>query len=372
MRTRTAARVGPIVLLLAAAACGGERPARAEAATAEPEKPPVAAGALPERLGERPATPCGWIPVPEVEAIVGPLSGPTRVENGGCFYPLPLDSLTLARRAKTRQVEAAMARAGMKSDLPAMPEDSAGVTIHVSVGVGAEERAGELTFRTLGSWVGNDKILAADPPPEGWDYGRKFVGKPNFYGRAGTVSVWVESGTFGVPMEQLRQLAARVRDRIPDLPFAAASGGTATPGVPDPCSVLTREDAEAVIGKLVVRPYRARYHGAVADPAGKSCAYYTGRHRALLVTPHFSDGRSELASIRARSGMAAAGVADPEAEAADTLEGPWEEVAIGADGQLAMRVGDRLLELNHLTSSTDAAGVIRLARVALPRLAKAP
>jgi hypothetical protein len=78
-----------------------------------------------------------------------------------------------------------------------------------------------------------------------------------------------------------------------------------------------------------------------------------------------------MRSIRARGGLGQVGVVDRVAEGADTLEGPWDEVAIGAYGQLAMLTGDRMLEMAYLTSSTDIAGVIRLAGTALPRLASA-
>jgi hypothetical protein len=126
-----------------------------------------------------------------------------------------------------------------------------------------------------------------------------------------------------------------------------------------------------VLGALVVTPYRVREGGALADPGGQSCAYYTGKHRALVLTPHFSDGAGEMRFIRARGGLGAVGVVDRAAEAADTLEGPWDEVAIGVYGQLAVLTGDRMLEIAYLTSSTDMTGAIRLAGEALPRLASA-
>ena len=75
--------------------------------------------------------------------------------------------------------------------------------------------------------------------------------------------------------------------------------------------------------------------------------------------------------IRGRGGLGLLGVVDRAAEGADTLEGPWDEVAIGVYGQLAMLTGDRMLEMAYLTSSTDIAGAIRLAGTALPRLASA-
>jgi hypothetical protein len=93
-----------------------------------------------------------------------------------------------------------------------------------------------------------------------------------------------------------------------------------------------------------------------------------------VLTPHFTDGAGELRTFRASSGLGVTstiGVVDRDAEGADTLEGPWDEVAFGAGGQLAARKGDRMLEIAYLTSSTDLAGATRIAGYALPRLAAA-
>ena len=352
--------------LAALAACGGEEPdADVRIPPAEMMPKP---GALPEKTATWPASPCDWIAASEVEAVVGKLSGPPRKHEGGCFYPLPLDSITLARHAKTREVEEALARAGMKSDWPPMPDDTGGVLIHVRVGVGADERPSELGFATVGSWVGNDSLVTARPPGEGWDYRTSIIGKPNFFGRAGTVMVTVEGGTYGMDEDVLAVLAGRVRDRIPDLPFVDPAAATEAPSGPDPCSVLSRDEAEAVLGPLVVAPYHVREGGALADPVGRSCAYYSGKHRALVLTPHFTGGAGEMRFIRARGGMGQVGVVDRVAEGADTLEGPWDEVAIGVYGQLAMLTGDRMLEMAYLTSSTDYDGAVRLARIAMGRL----
>ena len=360
--------------LVLLAACGSEKAdGGAGIAMAEPRGgPPLeqsAAGARAERTATIPESACDWFPAEEVEALVGKLSGAPREEQGGCFYPLPVDSITIARRTKADQVRAALERAGMKSDWPAEPPDTGGVLIHVSVGKGAEERASELGFATAGSWVGNDSLLASDGPGDGWDYRRRLPGKPNFWGRAGTVIVVVEGGTHGMEDSVLARLAGRVRDRIPDLPFVDPSEAQAVRPGRDPCAVLSRAEAEAVLGKLVVAPYRTREGGALPDLGGESCAYYTAGHRALMITPHYADGADEMRFIRGRGGLGAIGVVDALAEAADTLEGPWDEVAIGVEGQLAVLKGGRMVEIAYLTSSTDLAGAIRLAGPALRGLA---
>ena len=84
-----------------------------------------------------------------------------------------------------------------------------------------------------------------------------------------------------------------------------------------------------------------------------------------MVTPHYANGADEMRFIRGRGGLGAIGVVDGLAEAADTLEGPWDEVAIGVEGQLAVLKGQGMVEIAYLTSSTDLAGAIRLAGPAL-------
>lgn len=353
--------------------CGDEKAAPADGATIVNSRGASAGaerGGLPEKSATMPASPCDWIPASEVEAVVGKLNGAPRAERGGCFYPLPVDSITIARRAKADEVRAALERRGMKSDWPAEPEDTGGVFIQVTVGSDAEERPAELAFGTMGSWIGEDSFMAAEQAGDGWDYRRALPGKPNFMGRAGTVIVVVEGGTHGMEDAVLAALATRVRDRIPDLPFVDPRASSRVRPGRDPCSVLSRGDAEAVLGKLVVAPYRVREGGALAHPGGGSCAYYTGRHRALVLTPHFVGGEDEMRFVRGRGGLGAVGLVDREAEGADTLEGPWDAAAIGIEGELAMIKGERMLKLAYLTSSTDLAGAIRLAGPALKGLAE--
>lgn len=368
--TRRMRRRAVAAVMVLAAACGGEK-ADSGAGIVNVDQRGSSSPArsrsdgLPERTATLPGSACDWFPAKEVEALVGRLSGPPREQDGGCFYPLPVDSLTLARRAKADQVRAQLERAGMKSDWPEEPPDTGGVLIYVSVGQGAEERPMELGFATMGSWIGEDSLLAADAAGDGWQYRRSLPGKPNFWGRAGTLIVSVQGGTHGMQDSVLALLATRVRDRIPDLPFVDPSEASVPLSGPDPCSLLSREDAEAVLGKLVLAPYRVREHTAMVDRNGESCAYYTGRHRALVVTPHLTDGQDEMRFVRGRGGLGAVGVVDKEAEAADTLEGAWDEVAIAVTGELAALKGNRMVEIGYMTSATDLAGAMRLAGMAL-------
>jgi hypothetical protein len=74
------------------AACGGADPkdshVASDAVGAQPAESRQTAAARPERTATQPASPCEWLPAGEVEAVVGALNGPPRMQRGGCFHPL--------------------------------------------------------------------------------------------------------------------------------------------------------------------------------------------------------------------------------------------------------------------------------------------
>jgi hypothetical protein len=80
-------------------------------------------------------------------------------------------------------------------------------------------------------------------------------------------------------------------------------------------------------------------------------------------------GKMMFGMARGVGGIAGGVMPDDTAAAADTVEGPWEEAAAnGMTGQLYFLKGDRMLEIGYLTSSTDRAGAVRLARTAVEKL----
>jgi hypothetical protein len=324
-------------------------------------------------VGTRPPDECSWIPAAEAEALIGPFAEPPRLSEGGCLYTLQVPAELVERRAK----QAALAKR-LGSTLP-MREQRYALLLQVGLDVKTGERAVRLAVDKMASWMKDertDSAQKAQPHPapadaedagsSGWD-ARRFNG-----GRLGTIDVTLiaQSYEVRVPKDKLNELTARVRDRIPDLPFAARSDPYEEPS-PDPCTVLSREEAESVLGKLVVAPYRSVDDGPQAAPNGRTCSYYTARHHALIVKPYWSDGKSELAMTRGIGGLMSVVVNDSEAQTADTIEGSWDETAVSADGRLLLRKGDRAVEIEYETSSTDKAGALRLGKIMIERLAAA-
>ena len=326
---------------------------------------------------------CQLIPVADVEAILGKLTGPPKGSKTTCEYPLPMDEET----AKSRAGYQKMARDINPKSAAANDTTMKSVAVIVSIDLRGDmtgERAGKIAGNMLAnmfaSEVGKNAALAdtskreEEPKrPEGWDRASSIHGKSDFRGRIGHLVVSVDENSDlinAVPSEKKAELAGRVRDRITDLPFDFPFAGPTTgpPPEPDPCSLVTREEAEAVLGKLLAPPYRAHDGGPYAKPHGLSCAYYTAGHHVFVVTPSWARGKQHFEIIRRVGTLVTSVAADPDREKADTLDGPWDDVVLGLDGTLAFLKGDQLLEVEYLTSSTDAAGAVRLARVALKRL----
>ena len=383
-----AMHIAPIVLLATVVACAksdgaqSQPEATAEAsnvantgasrgvgASSSASATPSASAANRVPLATPPGDACGWISADEARSILGALAESPRPAKGGCLYTLPMSAEMQARRAKIAALDKAMG-----STLPSHDEPYAFV-LQVRVNESTGERAQRLASEKMASWL-SDSGRGTIPRPPRTDQARTASSEWDAVrmdgGRLGTISVTAipENPEMALPRDKVRALTARVRDLVPDLPFPFPAEGE-LPDAPDPCALLTRAEAESVLGKLVVPPYRSANDGPLAHPMGKSCAYFTAKHHVLLVMPHWSGGEFELKLARGAGNILNIAVNDTEATSADTIEGTWDETAVGPDGRLLLRKGDRAVEIAYETSSTDKIGALKLGKIAIERIARA-
>ena len=342
------------------------------------------AAATPVRTATKPPNACGWIPAAEVEAVIGPLAGPPKAVENGCLYPIPIDSITARRRMaakKLEQVGREMEKHfGAPADTVRIDPPETAVIVDISIADRAQERALTAGFDMVASWAGGR--TAREPgrppnqPPEGWD---RFLPKISVLHRelalgAGFLAVRVVLQTPVVSEQQALAIADRIRTSIPDLPYTSEvpPGMLRVDGLGadhDPCGLLTVAEAEKVVGKLVVAPYRAQEGSNLVHEQGSSCAYFTAGHRALVITPTWEYGGMEVEAIHGVGGLIGQIAPALLESPADTLDEEWEEVGADATtGELYFLQGERLLKVGYLTSSTDANGAVRLARLAMRRL----
>ena len=349
-----------IAAAAALAACDADTGSDAEAvrATETGRGAPIAAhqgvAVRPEAIREDVAPPrCDLIPREEIERLAGPLDGEPTPEDRGCWYYVLVDTTTPEWKQLREGAQRARA-SGMDERAVALYHPTrAGIYAEVDVrgeGMASEERPAKV--------------------PEGWDEVGASRSGAVFNGRAGHVRVSVKVQRLRLPADTVVALAGRVRDRVPEGPMVhpAADRSGRTPPGKDPCSVLPRGEAEAVLGTLVADPFRTRERTPLADPSGRSCAYLTAGHRVLVLTPVWNYGGIELSAARMVGGMVNQ-VADLPGIEGDTLEGSWDEAVVDLAGELLLRKGGRVLGVRYLMSSTNAAGAIRLAESALGRMA---
>jgi len=333
-------------------------------------------------VATRPANDCEWIQRADVEAIVGPLAEAPRPGDGGCIYSLPIPQQVQDERDKLDKVRAALLKLP-GADTSARNKgkkqyDTYGFLLEVDLqDIGMTESVGNAASAILAGWVQEESDTELTTTGAGnRDSVRKALGgwdapgKP-YGGRVGHIRVSVSpiASDFALERDKLDTLAIRVRDRIPDHPFPLT--GSSPTDSHDPCALLERKEAEAILGPLLVPPYRTGNDGPFAFANGPSCGYYSAGHRVLILTPHWTGGKMDVNASRGVGGLIAAVTHNDAAAAADTLEGPWDQATLTPDGRLELVKGDRALEVEYQVSSTDEIGALKLARVAMRRLAAA-
>lgn len=319
---------------------------------------PQGDGAIPADAGAEMKTlptdtdPCGWISADEAAKLLGPLAGapwrashsdgPEADRNGrACVYPLGGDD---------------------KIAVELVTEDP--TSYEGGVALVAGRLSSDAGKKAAGDVIG---ALAADSlASAGWDY----VGwlPSQFLGRLGHMVIQV--GIYGqrVPADSVARLASIVRDRIPDVPMATPRGYSDHGEGPDPCKLITREEAETLLGKLAIPPYRSNSKkSASVDPGGEGCSYYLGRHRIFTIDATWEQGKMTF-GMSTGMGQNIAAILGVNGSGADTLDGGWDQAGGGPAGSLYFLKGDQMLEITYLTAAVDVNAAVRLARLAVSRL----
>lgn len=309
---------------------------------------------------EPPADPCAILSRTDVEQVLGPLAEPGQ----------------RARSAERPDVDPD----GNACVYTLAGQSPAGGSVNVAVqlvfGGASLPESGfgmvkELIAKEMGDLTDGSTHRAKPAVPNAvsageWDYEG---GVPGLWvGRIGHVAVQIGARGTLLPIAKIEKLAAIARDRIPDLPIAAplVDPNEVATGK-DPCDLVSAADAEAMLGKLTVRPYRSQESTPFVDGSGSSCTYYRGRHRVLILTPTWTDARTQF-RMAAGLGQGITSMLGVGEQSADTLDGPWDQATGSVDGRLYFLKGDRMLEMDYKSSGVDAATAVRVATAAVRKL----
>ena len=288
------------------------------------------------------ADPCGWVTREEVSAILRrPLRGvPVRVASAESVSPSATGSGCLYEIEPEAGQEPGMVTIELKTE-----------AMEMQAGLGAASM-GEFAS-AKGSWTTKWDWVSALPAGL-------------FAARQGHIGMLIAINAMSLSPMDVEPLGAKVLSRVRDVPFAYAPTDPAAPGTgSDPCELITRAEAETVLGSLTVAPFRSRESTPFAHGAGKSCTYYTADHHVVVLTPTRSEGRMIFGMMRGIGGL----TRPVTGEAAPTNSaGAWDDRTTGIAGRLYFLKGDRMLEMQYRTSALDESAALRLATIAMGRL----
>jgi len=296
--------------------------------------------------------PCAWLPASEVAQVVGTLAGP------------PSRVYSAERAEADAEGEACLYRVADETigEIAIQVEMEDATTFEVGSGMAMEAMARELGPGATGGAAQEPSDSAA-----AWDY-EGGIPFRMYVGRLGHMAVQIGHASVTLAPEKLVELAARVRDRVPDLPVAAPGADPGAGGSgDDPCGLVPRAEAEALLGPLPIAPFRSAESSPFADGDGPSCTYYRGKHRVLVLTPTRSDGKM-MFGMAAGLSQRISSVIGAGGQAADTLDGPWDQAGSGIDGALYFLKDDQMLEVQYRAGGIDQAAAVKLAAAAMPRL----
>jgi hypothetical protein len=333
------------MLPLGIIACGGSDKGGGKAAEPDRKSASTSAASVPKVQTSK--APCDWISRAAAEKAMGePLTAdPVRVRSAenavpqadgdGCLY----------------QLKSTSAFSEGKVAIEVVPDEAGAM----QMGFGGVPDI-EATFKSKESH--GDSVVDGR-----WDFESGLPGGVAML-RKGRIAIQVFA--FG-NASQGKSLANAILDSIPDLPFTNdPADPKAASEDPDPCGLITRVEAEKELGPLAMAPFRARENTAIAHGNGSSCVYYTGKHRALVVTPSFSGGQMKYKMMAGVGNMVSSVLGG--AKAPDTLDGPWDQISASATGALTMLKGDKMIEMQYKSSPADYAHAVNLARAAATRM----
>lgn len=133
----------------------------------------------------------------------------------------------------------------------------------------------------------------------------------------------------------------------------------------DPCVLVSREDAEKVMGPLMADPYRVG-GDKMPSPTGSACLYRASTGQSIKIEPTYSGGQMAMKMFRMTGSLTNQVMID-ESGQADTLEGGWDDVRVDF-GMLHALKGDVMIEVDANSSRAGAAAAAALADIAIKRL----
>ncbi|HVT39691.1 MAG TPA: hypothetical protein VHE78_11640 [Gemmatimonadaceae bacterium] len=164
--------------------------------------------------------------------------------------------------------------------------------------------------------------------------------------------------------------AASARARGADSTAAGASLAAADAGASgggnDPCTLVTRAEAEKYLGPLAHDPFRVNEQGEPV-PDGSKCEYRATDGRHIYIEPTWTDGKVAM-KVVGLGGQIAGRIFTENNGKTDTLEGTWDESRWLGPGTFFAVKGDAMVVVDVNAARGGIAAAADLASKGLGRM----
>lgn len=149
--------------------------------------------------------------------------------------------------------------------------------------------------------------------------------------------------------------------------MASQGASVSAGGGEDPCTLVSRAEAERLLGPLRHDPFRVNSGGnRVPEPNGTACFYEAANGRRVIMDVEWKDGRMAM-KVVGMGGSLSEQVIATDTGQADTLEGRWDELRMLPGDNLYARKGDQMVSIDYIGSGIGIAGAAQWVHIALGR-----
>jgi hypothetical protein len=167
----------------------------------------------------------------------------------------------------------------------------------------------------------------------------------------------------------MKTLAVMCLMLVPAACSGQSSGRTSANDRGDPCSLVSRAEAEQILGPMRHDPYRVAGPNREPAPTGSYCFYETQKGRRVVMDVDWKDGIMEM-KVLGMAGRLVEQAIPTDSGQADTLEGRWDELRMLPGDNLYARKGDQLVSLDYLGSGIGLIGAAKWVHIALGRMSR--
>jgi len=165
----------------------------------------------------------------------------------------------------------------------------------------------------------------------------------------------------------MRLLAVMCLILTPAACSGQSSGRASSNDRGDPCALVSRAEAERLLGPMRHDPYRVSGPNREPAPTGGYCFYEARNGRRVIMDVDWKDGIMGM-KVLGMMGRLVEQAIPTDSGQADTLEGRWDELRMLPGDNLFARKGDQLVSLDYLGSGIGLIGAAKWVHIALGRM----